>query len=219
VSEPTSPDRLGPPLPESLIIALKENGIDINDKHVLEVARLTYQYSLVSALVQPPYMVEGAAVKELTERTESAAVRELLQLQVNRKETAQVKITIGQVSISLEKLTWRAIAATLGIASAIYALLSAYQPFIDVLNAIIRRGGIGMIFISTAYAENAPTLQNPISLTPVLIYLIYSLFAIAYILIIVAAFIYCKTPRMQANAFDGFKLLTAFFIGAATGHA
>jgi hypothetical protein len=99
-----------------------------------------------------------------------------------------------------------------------FSLLTAYKPFMEAVYAIFKVG-INTIFISTAYAQSAHDLQNPIPFAPVLIYLVYALFSIAYVFAIFSAFIYCKTPRMQANAFDGFKLLTAFFIGAATGHA
>jgi hypothetical protein len=106
----------------------------------------------------------------------------------------------------------------LGLASAILSLIVAYKPFVNALKSIFQVG-MNASVISTAYAQSAHTLQNPVSLAPVLIYLIYALFSIAYVFSIITAFVYCKTPRMQANAFDSFKLLTAFFIGAATGHA
>ncbi len=77
------------------------------------------------------------------------------------------------------------------------------------------------LFVSPAHSQamlqTGSNMNSTTTGAPFLIYVVYTLFSIAYIFSLFGAFLSTKNTRRQANAFEAFKTLTAFFIGAATG--
>jgi hypothetical protein len=131
------------------------------------------------------------------------------------KKLSEVESTLLELQERRVRL-WSVVALiATGLVSILTVLISGYSSFLQSLKELLRDARVTELFVGPAMAA-ATGAGSGVSIGPVFVYGVYVLFSVAYLGTLIGIF-FGKLPKDRANAFEVFKTLNDFFIGAVSG--